>query len=447
MTQKWNLGDIRPAGAPKPQVPREFAERPRAKQDIAPRAPRPEAPQPITPSFDDSDLSSIDIIDGTEAKKRRAVITGGIVALIVILAITTNMLLGGATVTLNPKVRDVSVQSDFTIHKEPKADELGYELLTLEATGERQVKASGKEEVSERAEGKLFVYNTKSTSPQRLIKNTRFEKDGLIFRIKESIEVPAVTKDAKGNLVPGSVVADVFADAPGEKYNVNPGRFTVPGLKDSEQYDSIYGESTVAFAGGFEGEKYIIDEQELNTAKQALHVDLRDKLLARLKEEKPAGFVVYDGAVTFVYEDLPSTEYGDSLATIKEKAKLLVPMFKESEFATYIAKQSVPDYTGDRVALQDTTALTFTYQDPLIMQRDISASSSLDVSLRGNAKIVWQFDADKLKEELKGISKNSGTAVFATYPSISKAQAEVRPFWKSSFPDDPKDIEILTIIE
>lgn len=445
MAQKWNLGDIRPAGTQQRSAPaREVGERPRAKQDIAPRAPRIETPPP---AFDDSDLSAIDIIDGNEVKKKKAVITSVVVALIVVTGIFMNLLLGGAEVTIFPKVRDVSVQSDFTIHKEPKVGELSYELLTLEATGEYQVEASGKEPVSERAEGKIFVYNTKSTSPQRLIKNTRFEKDGLIFRIKESIEVPGVTKDAKGNTVPGSVVADVFADATGEKYNIKPGKFTVPGLKDTDQYDSVYGESTVAFTGGFEGEKYIIDEQELNTAKQTLHIDLRDKLLARLNEEKPAGFIVYDGAVTFVYETLPSTEYGDSLATIKEKAKLHVPMFKESEFAAYIAQKSVPDYSEDDVTILDPKTLTFSYSDPLIMQKDVSASSTLDVSLRGGATIVWKFDEAKLKSELAGISKNAGTGVFATYNSISHAQAEVRPFWKTSFPSDVDDITIKSVIE
>ncbi len=442
MAQKWNLQDIRPAGSSKPPV-RDFAEQAKTRQDITPRIPKIEQQR----SFDDSDLSSIDIIDGNTEKRKRVVVTSTIAVVIIALGIVTNMFLGGAEVTVHPKLRDVSVQSNFTVFAVPPTNELGYELLTLEATGERQVKANGKEIVSSQAEGKIFVYNTKSTSPQRLIKNTRFESPtGLIYRIKESIEVPGVTKDAKGNIVPGSVVADVFADGTGEAYNISPSKFTVPGLKGSDQYESVYGESTTAFSGGFEGEKYIIDEAELATAKQALHIELRDKLLARLNDEKPAGFVIYNDAVTFVYETLPATEYGDSLATIKERARLHVPIFKELELAKYLAEKSVPEYTGEDVTLFDPQTLTFSYTDPLTALGDISGSSTLDITLKGTTRIVWMFDEEKLKSELVSLKKNEGTTVFGTYKSISNAQAEVRPFWATSFPDNPKEIMIKTII-
>lgn len=444
MAQKWNLQDIRPAAASKPPV-RDFIEQAKARQDIKPRAPRVEAtPQ----SFDDSDLSTLDIIDGNSAKRKRVVVSATIAGIIIVAGVILNVFLGGAEVTVYPKFRDISVQSDLTVFTAPQAGELGYELLTLDATGERQVKASGKEQVTTRAEGKIFVYNTQTSAPQRLIKNTRFETaDGLIYRIKESIEVPSASKDAKGNTIAGSVVADVFADATGEKYNVQPQKFTVPGLKGSDQYESIYGESTTAFSGGFEGEKYLIDEQELETAKQALHIELRDKLLARLKDEKPAGFVVYDGAVTFVYESLPATEYGDSLATIKEKVRLLVPIFSEPEFAKYLAEKSIPEYKGEDVTLTDPTTLIFTYTDPQTPLNDISASSSLDVTLKGSTRIVWLFDEDTLKSELINLPKKESTEIFKTYNSISHAQAEVRPFWATSFPENPDDITVHTLIE
>lgn len=445
MAQKWNLQDIKPAGSARPPVQVQESVSRRPKSDISPKIRRPE---PIEQTFDDSDLASIDVIDGNEAKRKRVFVTASIGVVIVVVAFITNILLGGAEITVYPKSRDVSVQSEFSTYTQPKANELGFELFTLDATGERQVKASGKEQVTTRAEGKLFVYNTKSTSPQRLIKNTRFESsNGLIYRIKESIEVPGVTKDAKGNTVPGKVVADVFADSTGDKYNIAPGKFTVPGLKDTEQYDSVYGESTVAFGGGFEGEKYLIDPGELDTAKQALHLELRDKLIARLKEEKPAGFIVFEGAVNFVYESLPSTEYGDSLATIKEKVTLNIPIFKEDEFAMFIAEKSIPEYVNERVSLLDPYTLTFSYIHATTTDQNIGGSSDLDFMLKGTTKVVWLFDETELKSKLVSTKKNSATAIFGTYGSISHAQAEVRPFWSTSFPDSPNKIKINTVID
>ncbi len=441
MSQKWNLQDIRPAVAAK-APPREVSQK-RPSQDIAPR-PKQEREIPEV----DPDLATIDVIDGRSAKKKRVIITTILAFLIVGAGFATNILLGGAEVTIHPKIKDISVQAEFSASAKPQVGELGYELLTLEATSEKQVKASGKENVSVRAEGKIFIYNAKNTSPQRLIKNTRFEtKDGLIFRIKESVEVPGAAKDAKGNLVAGSIVADVFADGPGEQYNVEPTRFTVPGLKGTDQYDSVYAESTAAFTGGFEGEKYIIDEAELQTAQQALHTELRNSLLEELKTKKPAGFVVFDSAVAFAFDSLPATEYGESLATIKERARLQVPIFKESEFASFLADKTIADYTGDPVTLLNPEALTFSYQSATTSISDISTYESIDFSLKGGARVVWSFDTTALQNDLIGIPKSDANAVFSKYSAISNAQAEVRPFWSSRFPENKDDIQVTMVLE
>lgn len=441
MSQKWNLQDIRPAGSSKAH--QRATQNPKPQTDIYYRGPK----APHAEDVLDPDLATIDVVDGNSNKRKRVAITTIIGIVVLAAGFAVNILLGGAEVTVHPKFKEISVQAEFSAETKPQVDELGYELLSFEMSDEKQVKASGKENVSVRAEGKIFVYNTKSTSPQRLVKNTRFEsKEGLIYKIKESIEVPGVTKNAQGETVPGSVVADVYADGTGEQYNIEPARFTVPGLKGSEQYDSVYGESTSPFTGGFEGEKYIIDEDELNTAKQALHIDLRDKLLAQLNEKRPAGFVVYDDAVTITFESLPSTEYGESLATIKEVGRLQVPTFKESEFAEFLARNTIPDYTGDPVTVTDPSTLTFTYTSPTTTVSDISANTSIDFSLKGTAVVVWKFDEEKLLNDLVSLKKTSATEVFSNYPAISNAQAEVRPFWATSFPDDPDEIELTTVV-
>jgi len=411
---------------------------------------RPQPHQDITRAVE-ADESAYDAepdrsplaFDRNTTPKRKHLIIGAIIAICVIGAgIFVNMLLGGATVTVYPKMKDLSVQADITAKTNPQVGELGYELLTLEATGEKQVKASGTEEVEEHATGKMFVYNTGATS-QRLIKNTRFEnKDGLIFRISESVEVPPA-KDG----TPGMVAADVFADGTGEQYNIAPQRFTIPGLKDTEQFDSMYGESTTAFSGGFAGQRYILDDAELATAKDALHTELRSTLLARLKTERPAGFVTYDDAVAISFESLPATEAGDSLATIQERGRLQVPLFKEDAFAAFIAQQGMADYNGEPVKVLDPSTLQFAYAATTTAVSDISGYPELSFSLKGPARIVWQIDEAALKDELKGTKKADAPSVFTKHSAIRSAQAEIRPFWSSSFPKDPEDIEIQTLLE
>ncbi len=451
MPQKWNLQDIRPA---RPQErERKLDEQSQTQsrkplsQDIAPKHTE-QRRAPITPPDRDEDLGMLDIVDGNKTKRKRTIIAVAIALLVLGGAFGINVIMGGAEVTVYPKFKDVSAQATFTAKKSPGAGDLGFELLTLDTGGERQVKASGTEKVSERADGKILIYNTDSKGTQRLIKNTRFENpDGLIFRIKESVEVPAATKDAKGALAPGVVTAEVFADGTGEQYNVSPSRFSVPGLKGSPQFATVYGESSVAFNGGFDGERYLIDEAELETKKQELHLELRNSLLERLKSERPSGFVVYENAVTFTFETLPATTYGDSLATIKEKAYLHVPIFKESDFAKYLAESTIAGYEGEPVHLTDATTLAFQYSSATTTVSDISESTSLDFMLKGTTRIVWDFDAEKLKSDLKGLAKAALPTVLSGYPSIDRAEAVVRPFWASNFPKTDNEIIITTILE
>jgi len=442
MAQKWNLQDIRPAGATKAPKPSATASQ-KSKQDIAPKQPTQQKRIPRDP-----DLASIDIIDGGSRKKKRIFISILFAVLILGAGYFVNTLLSGAEITVYPKFKDATVQATFTSSLEPQVDELGHELLILEANGERQVSATGQEEVSERAEGTIFIYNEFSSASQRLIKNTRFESpDGLIYRISESVEVPGRTEDNEGNIVPGVITAEVFADGTGEQYNIGPSRFTIPGLAGSEQFNSMYAESTDSLSGGFEGSRFIIEEGELQTAKQALHLELRDALITRIADEAPAGFILFPDAITFTFESLPSTEYGDQLATIKERAKLQVPLFKESQFSEFLAQSTIAGYEGEKVLLDDPLGLIFSYPSSTSTELDLSSMTSIEFTLAGSSRITWQFDESALKADLANLSKTALPNVLSGYPAIERAEAVVRPFWTQSFPEEASEITITTIID
>lgn len=436
MAQKWHLQDIKPAESKRTPPP---VQNRKIGLDIAPRQPQPQ------PTFDDSDLSSIDIVDGKSNKRKKVIIVSIVAIGILAAGFGVNTLLGGADVRVFPKAEPLSVELEVTAYKKPLAGQLAYELMSRTAEGERQVTAKGKEQVSTKATGKIFIYNTKSTAPQKLVKNTRFEtKDGLIFKINTGVEVPGAAKGSDGTMIPGKVAVDVTASSTGSSYNISPTKFSVPGLKGTDQFDHVYGESTASFTGGFEGEKYIIDEKELDTAKQALHMELREKLLKQLDAEKPAGFIVFKDAVALSFESLPATEYGESLATIKEKGTLNVPIFKADQFAGYLAEQTIPTYTGDPVRIKDPSAITFAYTDATTTVTDISLFESLTFNLKGKSTTIWEFDEKKLKSNLMGKNKNDAEKMFKSEPGIARAELILRPFWATKVPTNEADINIKT---
>ena len=446
MEKKWNLQDIKPA--PRATSARKSAEPKAAPSEEAPRrAPRAAAaPEPVVRSYEASQQSPRKRRESTGSKKPFIFLAIG--ALVILgLGFGASLVFGGAVVEITPKQEDVTVQANFTAYTAPEAGQLGYELLTLEATSERQVTATGKEDVSLQAEGTVTVYNAASDAPQRLIKNTRFESpEGLIFRAFESIEVPGRTTAPDGAIVPGSAIARVFADAPGEEYNLGATQFVVPGLRGTDQFEGVYAVSNEAFTGGFEGERYIIDDAELAVVQEALHTELREALNARLQTERPAGFVLYGNAITFEFATLPAIPTGDDVATIKEQGRLIVPIFKEDEFATYIARNTIAGFENEPVKLEDANALTFVYQGSTTPETILREVPSIDFSLGGNAHIIWQYNEEKLKSDLKGVAKSTLPNVLSAYPAIEKAEAVIKPFWKSSFPENSDEITLKTVI-
>ncbi len=450
MTQKWNLQDIRPAQPrerrPSEMPPKMESNRPSATPTLRQPARPARDAEELPEVFSDEEEGRIPVINGNK-KSRSQLIVGVIVAALVIgTGIGISALTGGATVTLEPKVRELNVNAEFTAYSEPKAGELSYEIMTLEATDESQVKASGQETVTTQATGEIEI--SKATAgAERLIKNTRFQTaDGLVFRIQESVVVPGALKDAGGTLVPGSTRAQVFADEAGDKHNVAAGTvMNVPGFKEggfTDLYNAITAKNTAAFTNGFNGPKFIINEGELSTARQSLQLNLRNQLLAKVAAERPADFTTFDSAIAITYTELPPVQSGDDLVTIREQAILQIPLFKKTDFAAFLAQETDVAYDGDPVRIDNINNLTFSYLSATTSQNNIANLETLQFKIAGVPKIVSTVDAERMKAELLGMEKTALQGVLSKYKGIVRGEVEVRPFWKRTFPTSLNDIII-----
>lgn len=442
MNQKWNLQDIRPA-------------EPRKRRVVSPttpvtRPPRPEMSEenPIEPELhlerdrEREHIPSITIEDGTKKGSKRMIIS--VIAFVVIVggALLLSALLGKTEITIYPQHREPNINSEFTAYPDKRDDSLSYEVMTIEATSESQVKASGQVEVKKEATGIIEIIKT-TPGTERVIANTRFRSpDGKIFRIKEAVVVPGAVDN-----VPGTIQAEVVAAEVGESYNLPAGtRFDVPGFQEAgldDLYKSIYAENRSAFMGGFDGPQFQIDENELGTARQALQIKLRDDLLKRVDAEKPAGFITFPGAVTLTYNQLPAVEYGNDLVTIREQAILQIPLFKAEEFGTFLAKEAIATYSGGPVRVEDPTALTFEYKTATTSASIIANEPSLTFILKGKPLLIWGYDAKKLTADLAGLPKTAINNAVSAYPGIDGAKVNITPFWKRSFPDNPEEIIVI----
>lgn len=435
MTQKWNLQDIRPVEPKKkrPVMP------PTAQDEPA------EFDEPINLSDPIEDKTERVTIEDGNATRRRGLLYG-IIAFVTIVggAVLLSAILGKTELTVYPEHREPNINSEFTAYPDQRNDALSYEIMTLEATSESQVAASGQIQVEELATGVIEIIKT-TPGAERLITNTRFRNsDGLVYRIRESVVVPGAVTDDSGATIPGTIQAEVFADDIGEEYNLPAGQeFDIPGFEESgltELYDAISGRNPQAFTGGFNGPQFQIDDSELQTARQALQLELRDNLLLRVEAEKPSGFIAFPGAVAITYNQLPAVEYGDDLVTIREQAVLQIPLFLAGDFGSFLAEETVPVYNGESVRIEDPNALSFSYTSPTTSASTIANETSLTFDLVGRPLLVWEYDVDKLKSDLAGLPKTAVTNAIGAYPGIEGARVSITPFWQRTFPTDPEDI-------
>ena len=72
-----------------------------------------------------------------------------------------------------------------------------------------------------------------------LLKHTYKSQTPIIFRIPKTVTIPGAKLES-GELIPGKLEMEVTADNAGEKYNIEPSDFTIPGFKGSPKFEKFY---------------------------------------------------------------------------------------------------------------------------------------------------------------------------------------------------------------
>ncbi len=357
--------------------------------------------------------------------------------------VLVSLFFSGAEIRVIPRQEVVTINGTFSARQGAEFGELSYEVMKVEQSASREVLARGEEQVERKANGFITVYNTFDENPQRLIKNTRFESpEGLVFRIAESIVVPGMKGDT-----PGSVEARVDADTSGAEYNINPTRFTIPGLEsDAARFKAFYAESTQKMKGGFSGVTKVVSADDQAIAERELETELRAQLLSAGHAQTPEGFLLFDEG-TFITFETPVVEESTNatMATLTMRGTLYGFVFDEKQLGEYIALQTVSNYERSPVVVYnpETLEVSLPQKETLIP----TGLERVDVVLAGTPRLVWQFDVTTLVNDLLGKQKDFAESIFERYPAIQSAEVVVRPFWRSILPEDPNKIEVQVEIE
>lgn len=362
--------------------------------------------------------------------------------LLALLFLTLSFVFSGAKIEVVPKQFQAHVEEIVTASRSSSAGDLAFETITHTSEASRLVPASGAQHVERRSSGVIIVYNNYSKAPQRLIKNTRFEtKEGLMYRISESILVPGQKADANGGVVPGSIEVTVHADSPGEEYNIGLSDFTIPGFKGDPRFSAFYARSKTPQTGGFVGEERIVSEADLREARNGIHQELTESLKVAARAQLPERFLLYDDLIFINFVSLPTVGEGGENAKVAERGTLTAFSFSGEALAQILAQRASPGYDLPSLFFRDPEDIAVRVLDKDSI--DPENASSVRLSIEGDPLFVAGIDIEMLKEELRGIPRSAVGEVSGRYPEIESIKATLTPFWKKTMPEDAGDIAIV----
>lgn len=372
---------------------------------------------------------------------------------VIALAFFASLFFSGATVTVHPRTESTSVSAEFVLTTEPLPGQLGFERVSFEKTAAREVDALSEEEVEERASGQLTIQNTYSSDAQRLIKRTRFKApNGNIYRIQESVDVPGFTVASDGSRTPGEVTVVVYADEAGESYNIEePSTFVIAAWDDTERGRAFKVNSNGPIEGGFSGLRRTVDEETRAAVVEELKSELRDTLRAEAfaSGAVPEDHILFNDALHFEYVPQADENTADGSVRVRQKAILHGILFNKEELAEFLAAKTLASYDNNPVELRDYSTIDASVTELTEEEEDVLpwTSDSLRAQITGTAEFIWLFDAEQLEIDLLGRDKSAMPTILSGYPGIERAEAVLRPFWKSTFPEDRDDITILSTLD
>jgi hypothetical protein len=344
----------------------------------------------------------------------------------------------GAKITINPKIKNiVSSNINLSAIKDGTPDNLSFESIYIPGEESKIVQGGTVKDVVVKATGKVIIYNAFNSATQPLAVDTRLEgSNGKIYKIQTKLTIPGMS----GN-TPGSVEATIYATDAGIDSNSGPLDFKIFGFKGTNKYDTFYARSEGDITGGFVGKSSELSDTDKAKVVSDIETSLKGKLFQKATDQIPSGFILWQDAA-FLDNSSENVSFTpkDNMVLVDVKSTLIGFLFEESKLTEKIVGQILPNEDASNLYIPNIRSLTFAFANNV--NPGVNATS-VDFSLGGSPEVVWKVDQEKLVSDLLGQPKKNFDQILSNYPNIDSAQLSVRPFWKTSFPDKVKDIQLI----
>ena len=300
--------------------------------------------------------------------------------------------------------------------------------------------STGEKEVSEKARGKVVIYNQYSSGEQTLVKTTRLRsEDGKIFRLTDTVIIPGATIE-EGKIVASSREVYVEADEPGEAYNIGPTKFTIPGFEGTPKYSGFYGQSKSAMTGGAKGKVKVATQSDIDGAMQIVSLELQNKAKEEFLEKIPKELKFLEQSLTLETLEASSSLKADQIGkefTITMKVKAWGAAIKEDDILTVVKEGIKKKISQDNFLIP--SSIKIDYGKVAVNEE----KSKINFSCSVQAEAGFNLDEEKLKKELAGKSEIDFRQYLSSLPEVDVAKVTFWPFWVKKIPSNTNKIKII----
>lgn len=383
---------------------------------------------------------------GTRAKiKNKKFILGAGLATAVILAALLSTVFSRLTLTLKPKVenlllKDIIISLDASASKIAAAQKtIPVEKMEFPKKVSREFKATGKKFIEERARGRVKIFNSFSSAPQKLVASTRFLTDsGALFRLTATVTIPGA-EVSDGKIIPRFAEADLEADQAGEDANMN-GQVTMkmPGFKGTPKYDTFYAVASSGFSGGFRGETNVISKEDIDKAQEEATKTAYEELKSDSAKKIPAGLKLLDGLreiqITKVAVPKENTRANAFVVEVEARSRLLV--FRESDGIALLKGLILADDSKKKF-VDGSADLKYRVQNA-----DFDKGKA-SIAVEGSIKSQAILSIGEIADIIKGRKEGSINDLLRSRSELADFHASFFPPWISSAPQDTGKIKII----
>ena len=336
------------------------------------------------------------------------------------------------------KNSDEKIEPETTEKAEDGDDKVGnlpeikYNTFSVISTAEKRISSIGIDEIEKKADGKIKIVNNTSKT-QKIVKNTRFKKDDLIFKIKTSTTI----------LPKSSTIVNATADIAGTDYNIKKEtKLEIPGFEEAKLMDhfkNIYGLVETDFTGGNIGKENIPDKNELEKTENELKKQLAEDLDTKVRKFVLNKYLLIKGGEKTIYNMKTISVDDDVLVVVEATRKGQIinkdDFIKQALLSDEVTLDDLKDLEIVGIHKLDVKILDSESFDP-------ESGESFKFSVSGKIQRVNRVDTQLFKEVISGKTRDEYIKqVENSFPEL-KVRVLVSPFWRNSIPKNLEKINI-----